>query len=69
MVFFFKTDVKTKAQVKKLKPHFDTRLVNALWNFDLEDKDKILRVESPLNVTRIVQAELSKQGFQCEELA
>ncbi|UPT68812.1 MAG: hypothetical protein M0D57_09400 [Sphingobacteriales bacterium JAD_PAG50586_3] len=68
MIYVFKTTVTTKAQVKKLKPLFDNRLVKSTWNFDLEDKDKILRVESPLNITRIVATELHKQGFECEEL-
>jgi hypothetical protein len=68
MVYVFKTTVTTKTQVKKLKPLFDSRLVKSTWNFDLEDKDKILRVESPLNITRIVATELHKLGFECEEL-
>lgn len=68
MIFVFKTNVSTKGQVRKLKPHFDSRFVKATWNFDLEDKDKILRVESPLNLVPIIQGELKKQGFECEEL-
>lgn len=68
MVYVFKTTVTTKTQVKKLQPIFNSRLVLSTWNFDLEDKDKILRVESPLNITRIVALELKKLGFECEEL-
>ena len=41
MIFVFKTSVKTKVQLKKLKPHIDELLPGAIWNFDLEDIDKI----------------------------
>lgn len=40
MIFVFKTSVKTKMQIKKLKPHIDKGLPKAKWNFDLEDIDK-----------------------------
>ena len=46
MIFVFKTSVKTTMQIKKLKPHIDKILPTAKWNFDLEDCDKILRVDS-----------------------
>ena len=48
MIFVFKTSVKTKLQIKKLKPHIDKILPNAKWNFDLEDIDKILRIDRTL---------------------
>ena len=41
MIFVFKTSVKIKMQVKKLKPHFEERTAKANSNFDLEDIDKI----------------------------
>ena len=37
MIFVFKTSVKTKMQIKKLKPCIDKILSKAKWNFDLED--------------------------------
>ena len=46
IVIVFKTSVKNKLQVKKLKPHIDKILPKESWNFDLDDCDKILRVES-----------------------
>ena len=50
MIFVFKSSVKTKIQAKKLKPHIDNILPNAKWNFDLEDCDNILRIESEANI-------------------
>lgn len=68
MIYVFKTSVRTKNQVKKLKPHIDTVLSNRRWNFDLDDCDKILRVDSEENVVLKVKALLAGHQFQCEEL-
>lgn len=68
MIFVFKTSVKTKMQIKKLKPHLDKILPNAKWNFDLEDCDKILRIDSEENrVLKIIDL-LNMHQFYCEEL-
>ncbi len=68
MIFVFKTSVKTKQQVKQLKPHIDTKLPKAKWNFDLEDVDKILRIDSEENIVLKVIDLLNSQQFYCEEL-
>ena len=49
MIYVFKTSVRTKIQAKKLKPHIDQLLVKAKWNFDLDDCDKVLRIDSEEN--------------------
>ena len=68
MIFVFKTSVKTKMQIKKLKPHIDKILPSAKWNFDLEDIDRILRVDSEENsVMRIIDL-LNIHSYSCEEL-
>ena len=68
MIFVFKTSVKTKTQVKKLKPHIDQRLPKAKWNFDLEDIDRVLRIESEENIGLIVIDLLNIHNHSCEEL-
>ena len=68
MIFVFKTSVKTKTQVKKLKPHIDQRLPKAKWNFDLEDIDRVLRIESEENIGLIVIDLLNIHNHNCEEL-
>ena len=68
MIFVFKTSVKTKMQVKKLKPHIDKRLPKAKWNFDLEDIDKILRIDSEENIVLIIIDLLNIHNYSCEEL-
>jgi len=69
MIFVFKTSVKTKTQIKKLTPHIDKLLPNAKWNFDLEDIDNILRIDSEQDIVLIVIDLLNLHDYSCEELA
>lgn len=69
MIFVFKTSVKTKRQVQQLKPHIDSVLPYAKWNFDLADIDHILRVASEEPVALEVIALLQVHNYCCEELA
>jgi hypothetical protein len=68
MIFVFKTSVKTKMQAKKLKPHIDEILPKAKWNFDLEDCDKMLRIDSEENIVLKIIGLLNIHEFNCEEL-
>ena len=68
MIFVFKTSVKTKMQIKKLKLHIDTILPNAKWNFDLKDSDKILRIDSEENIVLTIIDLLHIHNHSCEEL-
>lgn len=68
-VFVFKTSVTTPAAVAKLKPLLD-RLVqqDERWNFDLEDWENILRVESAACSASQVIEVLKTAGYDCEAL-
>lgn len=68
MVYVFKTSVKTKRDVKNLKPNLTKLIPLTKWNFDLEDCDKILRIESQKEITTLIIKELQRCGFYCEEL-
>ena len=68
MIFVFKTSVETKLQVQQLQPHIDTMVPNAAWNFDLQDCDKILRIESEENIVLTIIHLLKMNNFICEEL-
>ena len=68
MIFVFKTSVKTKMQAKNLKPHIDNILPKAKWNFDLEDCDKILRVDCEENIVLKITDLLNIHNYHCEEL-
>jgi hypothetical protein len=68
MIYVFKTSVKTKMQAKKLKPHIDKILPQAKWNFDLDDCDKVLRIDSKENIVLKITGLLNIHQFNCEEL-
>jgi hypothetical protein len=69
MVEVFKTNVQefneeAKEIIQKLLDHFPDSSIN----FDLNDCDKILRVEAEqLDPENIIQT-LKEKGFQCEQL-
>jgi hypothetical protein len=69
MIYVFKTSVKTKAQVRKLKPFIDNLVPNAKWNFDLGDCDKILRIDNEKDTVPTIIDLLKIHNYHCEELA
>ena len=69
MIFVFKTSVSSKRKVKALKPHIDNLLPGAYWNFDLADRDRILRIDCDDNIVSIITALLERHSYSCEELA
>jgi len=64
-ISIYKTSVTKKSHVAILTP-----FLNQLgkWNFDLEDCDKVLRIESSSNITSAVINLLTNNGFVCDEL-
>jgi len=67
-VYVFKTSIHSKKQLKFLKPHLDRILPDKKWNVDLDDCDKILRIESLQPLTAKVIHELKRHDVFCEEL-
>ena len=68
MIYVFKTSVETQTQVKKLKPHIDKILPGEKWNFDLDDCDNILRIDSKENIVVQITELLKSHQYHCEEL-
>ncbi|GAA3563707.1 hypothetical protein GCM10022395_12800 [Snuella lapsa] len=68
-VLVFKTSISRPRHVKLLQPHLDALVARqGRWNFDLEDCDNILRVESKILKAQTVCNALKRYGFYCEEL-
>ena len=68
MISVFKTSVTNTKEIEILKPQLDIQLEFAKWNFDLEDCDNILRIESKTETAEQIIRLLNKNGFECEEL-
>jgi len=71
MIWVFKTTIKTKIQVRKVAPLLNELVLpHGKWNFDLEDCDKILRIENQqveICESHVVE-QLSASGFGIEVL-
>lgn len=66
-VYIFKTSISPQ-DISFVNSILRSVIPKSSWNFDLEDCDPILRVESKKNITKLVQLNLQRDGFECEEL-
>ncbi|MEO2053476.1 MAG: hypothetical protein ABGX00_17105 [Allomuricauda sp.] len=68
-VLVFKTSVEAPRDVRQLQPKLN-QLVNGsgCWNFDLEDCDNILRVETQNLQAHSISELLENHGHSCIEL-
>lgn len=66
-ILVFKTNIRYKKNISSIKPHLSGVSIHS-WNVDLEDCDKILRVEAlnvhPLSIEKL----LHNAGYYCEDL-
>ena len=68
MIYVFKTSISSIKTIKLLTPHLNKLFTVSNWNFDLEDCDNILRVDSKTNIVKKTIKILNNYGFDCEEL-
>ena len=68
-VIVLRTDVHDRSAAEDLRAALDDRLMpDHPWNFDLEDRDRILRVEAPGSMTLPIARLLNAHGHACEPL-
>uniref|UniRef100_UPI00404BA176 hypothetical protein n=1 Tax=Gelidibacter sp. TaxID=2018083 RepID=UPI00404BA176 len=68
-VLVFKTSVSNKTHIKTVQPLLNKLVAQQdYWNFDLEDCDNILRVETQVIRASSICRALENHGFSCEEL-
>ncbi|MBD3581332.1 hypothetical protein [Flavobacterium selenitireducens] len=68
IISVFKTSVTSQKKALLLRPYLDGLRNISQWNFDLEDRDKILRIDSESPVSVYVIGILNRKGFDCIEL-
>lgn len=68
MIYVLKTSVRYKKQVKTIAREFDKIIEIKKWNFDLDDCDKILRIETTKKTMKVVCEILHSLNYICEEL-
>lgn len=69
MIWVFKTTVQDQEKVSEISDSLDGHILpHGRWTFDLEDCDKILRIEHEnLEIDQVISS-LSEAGVNCEEL-
>lgn len=65
-VKIFKTNVWTKGEAKRLVELLSRDFPNHKINFDLDDCDKILRVEGIYLLNESIQMIVTERGFMCD---
>jgi hypothetical protein len=67
-ILIFVTSVERPEQVSEVVPLLTAVPAISQWNFDLEDCDNILRIESNDVSPRYIESLLNTAGFDCREL-
>ena len=69
MIEIYKTNVKTRRQASQIIGLLQNSFSKISINFDLQDWDKVLRVEGikPADTTKVI-SDLIRLGFTCEIL-
>ncbi len=67
-ILIFKTNVTSKKKVSMIAPLFTPFPTIRKWNLDLEDCDKVLRIEATGLNPGFVEQLLFRAGFICQEL-
>jgi hypothetical protein len=67
-ILVFKTNIRHKKQVSDITRHISNIEGVVRCNVDLDDRDKILRVEARDLSPRVVEHTLLQAGYVCEEL-
>lgn len=67
-VLIFRTNVNCQNIVSQLGLLLNKHWAISGWNFDLEDCDKILRIEASSKISEEIIKILKDRGLNCEEL-
>ena len=67
-ILVFKTDVRNRKRVNALAPHLENMKGIIKWNVDLQDVDKVLRIECHSISANVIEKSLRQAGYFCEEL-
>ncbi|MGS2739299.1 hypothetical protein [Sinomicrobium sp. M5D2P17] len=67
-ISIFRTSVKTTGAIESLRDLLDVLVGQGNWNFDLEDRENILRINSYAATNDFLVREIKRMGFECTEL-
>ncbi|MFH6996604.1 hypothetical protein ACHRVZ_01660 [Flavobacterium sp. FlaQc-57] len=64
----YKTDIKTKEDARFIVALLQFVISDCIMNFDLEDSNHILKIETNREIKEMVYGVFNKQGFYCQKL-
>lgn len=64
----YKTDVTTKEEASFIVVLLQFIISDCIMNFDLENNNNILRIETNRDIKEMVYGVFNKQGFYCQKL-
>ncbi|BFM45399.1 hypothetical protein CFS9_40400 [Flavobacterium sp. CFS9] len=64
----YKTDVTTKEEAKFVVALLQFVISDCIMNFDVEDKNHVLTIETNREIKDMVYGVFNKQGFYCQKL-
>lgn len=64
----YKTDVRTKEDASFIVALLQFIISDCIMNFDLEDSNHVLRIETNRDIKEMVYGVFNKQGFYCQQL-
>ena len=67
-ILVFKTNIRNQKQLSVIVPHMNSLQGVQRWNMDMQDRDKILRVQTMDVAPQTIEGVVRKAGYKCEEL-
>jgi hypothetical protein len=64
----YKTDVTTKEDANFIVMLLQFIISDCVMNFDLDDRDYVLKIETNRDIKEMVYGVFNKQGFYCQKL-
>ncbi|KQB42679.1 hypothetical protein [Flavobacterium aquidurense] len=64
----YKTDVTTKEDANFIVVLLQFIISDCIMNFDLDNNDRILKIETNRDIKEMVYGVFNKQGFHCQKL-
>lgn len=68
MISIFKTNIQSENELQKIASYLNARFSEIIWNIDLLDSDRILRIDSNTNKNEEVISLFNEVGYRCTNL-
>ena len=67
-ILVYKTNISHNFDVEKIRPLLSRHNNIMAWNVDIEDIDKVLRIEAKTDIAIEIADLIKNAGYQCGEL-